>query len=148
MREELTITRSRAGYAPHVAVREPQVRTSRRDRHLPSYQSGGLHLPTGNPADITETSALEVLGADSEHSRIPAPPVTRSIEPAAVMVRRPTPRVVAHPAPAIPIEPRPTAMPVRCPVDTDRHRRAPHMSIRRNVDPSAIRVQFFGAVHI
>src|ERR1035437_7958191 len=81
----------------------------------------------------------------TESARIPAPSIATLIEPAAVVVGRPTPGIVADPGPSIPVFPSPAAIPVRRPIG--RHRRGtPHVSIRRYIGPGARGIQVFRAI--
>src|SRR5258708_31264191 len=66
------------------------------------------------------------------------------VKPAAVMVRSPTPGIVAHPSPAIPIFPNPTAGLVRSPVGT--HSGTPHVAGFRHAGPGAGGIQILRAV--
>ena len=78
-------------------------------------------------------------------------PVVVVIDPAAVVIRGPTPRFVTHPRPTIRGAPGPTPITIRRPavvvVDYGRVR-PPDPAIVIRVGPIAIGIQIFGAPHV
>src|ERR1035438_5182194 len=70
---------------------------------------------------------------------IPSPTHLRAVEPTAVVIRRPAPRLVADPSPAIPVRPSPLTRAIRRPADG--LIRLPNVAIVGSVRPSAILVQ-------
>src|SRR5258707_14506947 len=69
------------------------------------------------------------------------------MEPAAVVVRRPSPRIGADPGPSIPVLPNPAALSVGRPIRA-RVRRAPDSAVRRYIHPAPVVIQILGAVNI
>jgi hypothetical protein len=72
-------------------------------------------------------------------ARVPAPTVIGMMEPAAIVIRGPTPRLVANPAPAIVVEPDPAAIAVRSPADG--YARKPAAAVSGNVIPTAVAIE-------
>src|SRR5277367_5490670 len=79
-------------------------------------------------------------------SRIPGPSA-RTHKPAAVVIRRPTPRIGADPGPAIIVFPNPAAILIRRPAGID-VRWLPNGAVIRIVDPAAVLIQILDARNI
>src|SRR5262249_21772196 len=73
-------------------------------------------------------------------------PATRSMEPAAIVIRSPAPRIGADPRPTVVIRPNPAPSLVRSPLVADRG--IPHVAILRIVLPRAVSVQILSAVNV
>src|SRR5437763_15245154 len=75
-------------------------------------------------------------------TRPPAPAKGR-VYPAAIVVRRPTPRIVADPGPTIKVFPNPASRSIRRPARL--HCRDPHVTVFGRVLPLSIMIQIFRA---
>src|SRR5205823_5840590 len=105
-----------------------------------------------HPTDVAEAETDPATPAEAEpgdqrgrpivmpavHAGIPAPAAIP--EPAAVVIRRPSPRIGADPSPAIPIFPDPTAMPIRRPAGIHRSG-PPNVTVLGNIAPRAVGIE-------
>src|SRR5580704_9295054 len=113
--DNITSARERSASETTVEPTSPprMEHLKRRERH-PTQSTESK--PNSNPATPTkEAHKRRRPGVVRKHgSRIPAPS-THTPEPAAVMIRRPAPRIRAHPGPAIVVFPNPAARLIRRP---------------------------------
>ncbi len=122
------------------------MRTQRHPTHVSETESD-IHTVVAAPTEERHQPGAPVVAiVRTASARPPAPAMSRRMEPTAVMVRSPTPRVVAHPAPAIPVDPGPTTVAVRRPIH--HHLRTPHPAVVVDADPGAVAVQVLGAVNV
>src|SRR5690242_621182 len=116
--------------------------------------------PDGQPADIaeSETKAEAAVEAESEEGNVsrrpywvirgihrPRPPAPGAAieEPAAVVIRRPAPRLIGYPGPAVVRFPNPLAIAIRRPARAGGWH--PHPTIIRHLGPVSIVVQVLRA---
>ncbi len=82
----------------------------------------------------------------SNAARPPAPTERRVIEPAAIVIRRPAPGIVADPGPAVPVVVHPASVPIRRPAS--RHAGNPNAAVLRIVGPVTVVVEVFRAIDV
>ena len=108
------------------------------EERLAPAQREPAHAETEAPTKPADKSRA-INRRTKERSRAPAPTAADKC-PAAVVVRRKTPRLIAHPGPSPRSDPVPVAVAIRRPVRADTVR-IPHVPVLRFLAPSAMIIE-------
>src|SRR5579862_7011129 len=120
------------------------LKRSQRHPAKSSFAEAYSNMETAKPEESHQRRAPVVVRID--RSRPPAPAIACAPEPAAVMVWRPAPWVIAHPGPAIPVFPNPPAITIRGPIGA--YCGAPNRTVVGRVYPPAVGIQVLSPINV